>query len=86
MRVLVLLVKKNAVILICGKTTITNIKIIIMLTADSESRVPCLNAVPFERMVHRVNYLMQSMLRVDEESETRGLDLSEHGEEGYIWL
>ena len=25
-------------------------------------------------------------LRVDEESETRGLDLSEHGEEGYIWL
>ena len=25
-------------------------------------------------------------LRVDEDAETRGLDLSEHGEEGYIWL
>lgn len=25
-------------------------------------------------------------LRVDEEAETHGLDLSEHGEEGYIWL
>ena len=25
-------------------------------------------------------------LRVNEEAETRGLDLSEHGEEGYIWL
>jgi Amt family ammonium transporter len=25
-------------------------------------------------------------LRVDDDAETRGLDLSEHGEEGYIWL
>jgi hypothetical protein len=69
-----------------GKRLIPGFQLVLLLVLLSQPlwAQTCSPTAPTSRPLHPCNFYMTIGLRVSEE-EIQGLDLSQHGQEGYYW-